>query len=855
MPPRQSSALERAQATLRSGRGVSAASVTASTATRGKASAAGGAVGRGYGSAPARGGYAKQSSVSGNIGNVELDDDSDDDFEFSSGDMDDSRSDAKQGGSGMRRGKSAAKDEPDSDEEELQAYLRSLSAAPAAPAAASTASKATSAAKGKAAAASTATKSAKTAATTSTAAAKPSAVAAATPAKASAGATSAASTYLKKPAPKPAPSATAATTAPLSKQPQPTTTTTPASLSLAGARRLGHSIGELESDSHSTNTVELEDDDEDENNLKLNIYLSGKRVSLVEAKSPRLSTSTEGLASARSSVAVPLQPTVSASAANGSSAPTARALPASGSVKFKDVADVESDSLDSSVGSDFEAFMGRRSDAAPPTSIKTPVVPQAAPAPVSVLPAAPISTATRPSVAPVAIAPLGPAAVLEADRPSANAAPPPFVVPHPAVAVAPIPAPAVPAAGTALGIQMRHDLHIPDDIHDDIHDDIEEEVIVEEDISHMSSPSLSRTSIAQSPRASLRHLPDATNPNDALIASVPPSARPSVSPRPFAEHAKLQSSPLAAGFAPHGPYGYPPDLAAYQPGAHQPTYAWPQVQPQPLPFPIAQQQIPQFMYPSYLWYQQQQQFAELQHQLHTQLPQASASTCAGTHACGCCKPVPQPVARSRGASRSDKRRNDENAALRKVVDDVLNEKRKDVRPQDALSAIYKLLDHAMQMPAPRSSTTAATTTSDRGKEEPADQQPVAKDGSLSPDLQSTSTRSCESGGSASGQQPPPPQQQQPQHHQQQHETRSDIPLQTTYPSLIIMDTFVRNHMELLEDFVRMNVQLVDSQSYRRMRYTTLSDTQAFIQSHRPPVMGLDEAVRRVREENGEIGLS
>ncbi|KAL2916371.1 hypothetical protein HK105_204127 [Polyrhizophydium stewartii] len=77
---------------------------------------------------------------------------------------------------------------------------------------------------------------------------------------------------------------------------------------------------------------------------------------------------------------------------------------------------------------------------------------------------------------------------------------------------------------------------------------------------------------------------------------------------------------------------------------------------------------------------------------------------------------------------------------------------------------------------------------------------------------------------------------------------------TLYSSLAIVDSFVTSHLRMLEDFVRMNIQMADSQTYRRMHYTTLASVRESIEKRRPPAMTMDEALRRVREEAGEVSV-
>eukprot|EP00842_Homolaphlyctis_polyrhiza_P004289 jgi/Hompol1/4861/HPOL_003964-RA len=98
---------------------------------------------------------------------------------------------------------------------------------------------------------------------------------------------------------------------------------------------------------------------------------------------------------------------------------------------------------------------------------------------------------------------------------------------------------------------------------------------------------------------------------------------------------------------------------------------------------------------------------------------------------------------------------------------------------------------------------------------------------------------------------------QTQQQQQQFTADPGVPFERTsyYPNLVIMDNFVKNHLELLQDFVQMNVQMVESQTYRTMHYTTLQDTRAFIEKHRPSVISLEEAVKLVKEDNGELPAS
>ncbi|EGF77405.1 hypothetical protein BATDEDRAFT_91793 [Batrachochytrium dendrobatidis JAM81] len=77
---------------------------------------------------------------------------------------------------------------------------------------------------------------------------------------------------------------------------------------------------------------------------------------------------------------------------------------------------------------------------------------------------------------------------------------------------------------------------------------------------------------------------------------------------------------------------------------------------------------------------------------------------------------------------------------------------------------------------------------------------------------------------------------------------------TNLPTLMILDSFTSNHMDLLQDFVRMNMQMADSQSYRRMHYTTLDDVRQFALKNRPPIIDINEALLQVKEDAGEISV-
>ncbi|KAH6578416.1 hypothetical protein BASA82_001157 [Batrachochytrium salamandrivorans] len=74
------------------------------------------------------------------------------------------------------------------------------------------------------------------------------------------------------------------------------------------------------------------------------------------------------------------------------------------------------------------------------------------------------------------------------------------------------------------------------------------------------------------------------------------------------------------------------------------------------------------------------------------------------------------------------------------------------------------------------------------------------------------------------------------------------------PSMMVLDSFVSGHMDLLQDFVHMNMKMADSQTYRRMHYTTLDDVRTYTAKNRPPTMDIYEALRRVKEESGELSV-
>jgi hypothetical protein len=67
-------------------------------------------------------------------------------------------------------------------------------------------------------------------------------------------------------------------------------------------------------------------------------------------------------------------------------------------------------------------------------------------------------------------------------------------------------------------------------------------------------------------------------------------------------------------------------------------------------------------------------------------------------------------------------------------------------------------------------------------------------------------------------------------------------------NLMIIDSFVKQHLELITGFVEMNRRMTDSFQQYRVHYTTLEETKEYIKTHRKPELTMEEAMRQVAQE-------
>ncbi|KAJ3320604.1 hypothetical protein HDV06_005122 [Boothiomyces sp. JEL0866] len=81
----------------------------------------------------------------------------------------------------------------------------------------------------------------------------------------------------------------------------------------------------------------------------------------------------------------------------------------------------------------------------------------------------------------------------------------------------------------------------------------------------------------------------------------------------------------------------------------------------------------------------------------------------------------------------------------------------------------------------------------------------------------------------------------------QEEEKIENPLYSNH-AMLIVDNFIKRHMSVLKEFNDMNKRMIENQPYRRMHYTTLKETKTWIEKNRPKVISLEEALEYVKSE-------